>query len=66
MSGYVESISRNVLFWLGLVLFIFGVFFGEFFENFPFPSFVFPVVGFVLIIVGIFYRLVKLFKESKK
>jgi len=66
LSYYVKSISRNVVFWLGLILFVFGVSLGSIFENLPFHNLVIPAAGLALIIFGMFYRLVRVYREYEK
>lgn len=61
----LEHILGNTMFFVGVILFIFGVFFGEVFKELPIPNIVFALAGLALIIVSIFYRSILVKKKPE-
>ena len=66
MRDELRPISRNVLFWIGLIMFIFGFFFQDFFEEFLILKYLIPTIGFGLILIGIFRRIKEVYQASMK
>ncbi len=66
MDEELEHVLGNTLIFTGVVLFIFGVFFGEVFEGLPIPNVVFAIAGLLLIIVSVFRRSVLVKKKPER